>query len=150
MHTYGCMHRVALSLCLIAAALAVGAVSAPVWASGFHGPARGDVERVVDGDTVKVRVGVWIDQELLVSVRIAGVDAPELFRPKCAAEKEKARAAKMFVEEFIANGAVTLKDIKRGKYAGRVVARLEASGRDLGQALVDQGHAVKGARGAWC
>ena len=137
-------------IAILSSLFAVAPVLAPVWAGGFEGPARGDVERVVDGDTVKVRVGVWIDQELIVSVRIAGVDAPELFRPKCAAEKEKARAAKEFVEAFLAHRAVTLADIKRGKYAGRVIARLEAGGRDLGQALVEEGHAVKGARGVWC
>ena len=130
--------------------IAVAPVLTPVWAGGFEGPARGAVERVVDGDTVKVRVGVWIDQELVVSVRIAGIDAPELFRPKCPAEKEKARAAKKFVEDFLAHRAVTLEEIRRGKYAGRVIARLEAGGRDLGQALVDEGYAVEGKRGVWC
>ncbi len=50
---------------------------------------------------VKVRVGVWIDLELVVSVRVAGIDAPELFRPKCEAERRRARAAKTFVEAFV-------------------------------------------------
>ncbi len=144
--TYGCMWRTAFILSQVA----VAPVLAPAWAGGFEGPARGDVERVVDGDTVKVRVGVWIDQELVVSVRIAGVDAPELFRPKCSAEKEKAHAAKKFVEDFFARSTVTLRNIKRGKYAGRVIAHIEADGRDLGEALVDEGLAVKGARGVWC
>ncbi len=53
------------------------------------------------GGTVKMRAYIWVDQELIVSVRVAGIDAPELFRPKCAAEKLKASAAKAFVEEFL-------------------------------------------------
>ncbi len=137
---------------LFLGALLVALVSAPAEAraGGFDGPATGSVERVIDGDTVKVRVGVWIDQELIVSVRVAGIDAPELFRPKCEAERRRARAAKAFAEAFLADADVTLADIKRGKYAGRVVARIAAGGQDLGAALVAEGLAVEGARGAWC
>ena len=83
-------------------------------------------------------------------MRIAGIDAPELFRPKCAAEKEQAREAKAFVQAFFASGDAVLHDIKRGKYAGRVVARIEADGRDLGEALVSAGFAINGKKGAWC
>jgi len=118
--------------------------------AGALGPRPAAVERVVDGDTVKMRVAIWIDQELVVSVRVAGIDAPELFRPKCAAEKTLAREAKAFAEDFLAGGTATLYDITRGKYAGRVVARIEAGGGDLGAALVAAGLAVEGGRGIWC
>lgn len=122
----------------------------PAMAAAFRGPAEGVVERVIDGDTVKMWVAVWIDQELLVSVRVAGIDAPELFRAKCPAEKRRARAAKAFVETFMQTGHVRLIDLKRGKYAGRVVARIEVDGRDLGAALIEAGHAYDGPRGTWC
>ncbi len=135
---------------VFAVAAAFAPAWAPAWAGGFVGPARGVVERVIDGDTVKVRVGVWIDQELLVSVRVAGIDAPEIFRPKCEAERQRALAAKRFTEEFLGDADVTLVNIGRDKYAGRVVARIEADGRDLGAAMVARGLAVEDARGAWC
>ena len=118
--------------------------------AAFDGVARGHVERVIDGDTVKMRVAIWLDQELLVSVRIANIDAPELFRPSCERERALAREAKQFVEWFLASGEAELLDIKRGKYAGRVVARVESNGADLGQALVRAGLAVEGANGEWC
>lgn len=105
---------------------------------------------MVDGDTVKMRVAIWIDQELLVSVRVAGIDAPELFRPQCEAEKLLAREAKAFAEAFLAGGEAVLYDIERAKYAGRVVARIEAGGADLGDALVAGGLAVEGRKGGWC
>lgn len=114
------------------------------------GPTRAALERVVDGDTVRFRVAIWIDQELSVSVRVAGIDAPELFRPKCAAEKALAREAKAFVAAFLDGRETTLHDIEQGKYAGRVVARIEADGADLGDALVEAGLAVSGPRGRWC
>ncbi len=115
------------------------------------GPIPAIVERVVDGDTVKVRAKIWLEQELQVSVRLAGVDAPELFRPKCEGEKERARAAKSFVEAFFADGHTTLFAIERDKYAGRVVARMTNSdGDDLSSAMVDHNHAVRASRGKWC
>ncbi len=124
---------------------------APAWAgSALRGPVAASVERVIDGDTVKMRAQIWIDQELVISVRLAGVDAPELFRPKCAVEKDRAREAKIFVEEFLSSGTAVLRDVAYGKYAGRVVARIEVAGSDLGEALVAEGLAVNGARGAWC
>lgn len=133
---------------------AVATVLTPVFAQAaahdFHGPAPATLERVVDGDTIKVRVAIWIDQELLVSVRIADIDAPELFRPKCPAEKARAREAKAFVERFLSRSDVTLADIERGKYAGRVVARVAGPEGDLGAALVRAGLAVDGPRGEWC
>lgn len=108
------------------------------------------LERVVDGDTVRFRVPLWIDQELSVSVRVAGIDTPELFRPKCQAEKALAREAKVFVQEFLRDGRVELTDIENGKYAGRVIARIVTKDGDLGEALLQAGLAAPGPRGEWC
>ena len=132
-------------LCALFAGARVGAQAAE-----FSGPAHGRVVRVIDGDTVKMRVPIWLDQEIVVSVRLAGVDAPELFRPKCDAERALARQAKSFVEAFLRDGEVDLVAIGQGKYAGRVVAHIEADGADLGDALVAARLGVRGAKGNWC
>jgi len=117
----------------------------------LEGPVLARIERVVDGDTVRVSADVWIDQSVSVSVRLANIDAPELFRPKCEAEKIRAKAAKEFVSRFVSAGRVKLYDIHRGKYSGRVVARIEnVQGQDLGAALTRADHAVYGDRGSWC
>lgn len=127
-----------------------GSVITPVSAADFVGSARGTVDRVIDGDTVKMRVAIWLDQEVLISVRVANIDAPELFRPKCEAERQLARQAKAFAETFLTDGKADLRDIERGKYAGRVVARIEVGGLDLGNAMVDAGFAYEGKKGDWC
>ncbi len=115
------------------------------------GPIPAVIERVVDGDTVRVRAKIWLEQELEVSVPVAKIDAPELFRPKCPAEKEHARAAKNYVQGFFVDGTAWLHEIESGKYAGRVVARLtNAHGEDLGKMLVAQDYAVFKKRGNWC
>ncbi len=129
-------------LCCVPATLAEGALPGPI-------PA--DVVRVVDGDTIKVRARIWVDQSVEVSVRLAGIDAPEIFRPKCDAEKEPARAAKAAIVAQVGN-TVQLRDVRNGKYAGRVVAdAILSDGESLSARLLAQGHAIPdGAEKPWC
>ena len=121
-------------------------------AERVEGPVAAAVERVIDGDTVRVLARIWVGHTVAVSVRLAGVDAPEIFRPQCPAEREKAREAKTFVEGMLGGDDITLLDIVPDKYGGRVVARVEtASGEDVGAALIDAGLATEnGADDPWC
>lgn len=125
--------------------------SAAEAAGDIPGPVAAEVERVIDDDTVRVSAKIWVDQRISTAVRIYGVDAPELFRPQCEAERAAARQAKSFVEAIIGAG-VMLRDISHYKYGGRVVARLETTGGiDIGAALLDAGLAVEiGAGDPWC
>lgn len=124
----------------------------PAAAGDIAGPVSATVERVVDGDTVRVSAQIWVDQLVSVSVRLRDVDAPELFRPQCPAEKERAREAKAYVEAMLGAGEVSLSDVAHDKYGGRVVARLvTASGADVGAALLAEGLAVAtGDADPWC
>lgn len=120
-------------------------------AAEIPGPIPANVERVVDGDTAKVAARIWVGQVVTISVRVRGVDAPELFRPRCAAERAAATEAKEFVEAMLAGGAIALFEIDRDKYGGRVVARIEGEGDDVGAALLAEGLAVEeGASDPWC
>jgi endonuclease YncB( thermonuclease family) len=120
--------------------------------SDIAGPVEAEVERVVDGDTIRVSAKIWVDQYVSVSARLLGGDAPEIFRPQCENEREPGRKAKSFVEAMIGDGAVILRDIDHDKYGGRVDARLEtASGADVAAALLDTGLAVaEGDDDPWC
>jgi len=120
--------------------------------SDLAGPIEAEVERVVDGDTVRVLAKIWVDQYVSVSVRLLGVDAPEIFRPQCEAERALGRQAKAFVEELVSGGAVILRDIDNDKYGGRVDARVETGdGADVGAALLAAGLAVApGDDDPWC
>ncbi len=136
-------------LILLLAAILLG--QAALAADHIPGPVAATVERVVDGDTVRVRAQIWLGQEVSVSVRVGGIDAPELFRPKCTAEKARAYAAKDFVIDFLGEEAVQLFNIEPDKYGGRVVADLvNADGENLATALVGADHAFSGKRGRWC
>ncbi len=135
---------------VIALGLALGVARG---ADGVAGPVSARVLRVIDGDTILVRARIWIGQDVETRVRLAGVDTPEL-HGACARERRLAKAARDFVAAALAGGPVRLRDIRRGKYGGRVLARVfTAEGEDLGALLVAAGLARAyrgGRRGGWC
>lgn len=119
----------------------------------LSGPIPARVIAVFDGDTLKVRAHIWLGQEVEIYVRLDGVDAPEM-NGKCSEERALAKRARAFVESRIGDNAVVLHHIRHGKYAGRVLARVETkSGEDLGDLLLAAGLARPydgGRRPSWC
>lgn len=117
------------------------------------GPVPARVIAVIDGDTLVVRARIWLGQVLETRVRLAGIDAPEL-RGRCAEERERAARARDFLARAVDGGEIVLRGIEFGKYAGRVIARVEtAAGEDLAAALLRAGLAREygGARRrSWC
>jgi endonuclease YncB( thermonuclease family) len=107
---------------------------------------HGEVLKVVDGDTLWVRValpaGVWIKQKL----RLRDLDAPEM-------ATAEGRAAKRFTEGLLARGQAlifcTTKPDKYDRYLADVFVAAAEGGPDvfLNQALLDAGHA--GLKRAW-
>ncbi len=120
----------------------------------LSGPVPATVIEVMDGDTVKVRARIWLGQDLSTRVRLVGIDAPEL-NGGCARERALAERARAFLAA--ADGGpveVRLFEVRYGKYARRVVARMEtAEAIDLGAALIAAGLAQPydgGRRPTWC
>ena len=92
----------------------------------FAGPYSGEVIRVIDGDTFEARVDIWPGHSVIVSVRVNGVDAPELFRPACDEERLQARLALAQMEELLPQGqSVTLRNVGPDSFFGRVVADVD-------------------------
>lgn len=124
-------------------------------AEGLPGPVAAEVLEVLDGDTLSVRVKVWLDQELLTRVRLVGIDTPEI-RGKCEREKEMARAAHEALRRLVQRdrSRVLLRDVDYDKYGGRVRARvLLPDGTDVAETLIGAGHARPysgGTRAGWC
>ncbi len=144
------------------------------------GPLPAWVVSVIDGDTLEVRVHIWLGQDLNIRVRLAGIDAPGL-KGKCDREKDLARRARAYllarldpadsgvgakagaevragagaeVGAGAGAGEIRLREVRYGKFAGRVLARVETlDGTDLGQDLIAAGLArpYDGRRRAsWC
>jgi endonuclease YncB( thermonuclease family) len=132
------------------------AVLAPVTGQSretLPGPVQGDVLSVLDGDTVAVRLHVWIGQDVMTHVRIAGIDAPEV-HAKCASERKRAFAAKHALAGLLTDNKIRLYNVRLAKYAGRVLAEarntkgVQVAAYMLNNGLARPYHGEK--RGSWC
>ena len=139
----------------LAASIGVMALAGktPIAAEMLRGPIRADVIEVIDGDTLRVRARIWLGQQVEINVRLSDVDTPEL-RGQCEAESDLAVRARGLVAASIGDKPVSLRAIRYGKFAGRILARFEtASGEDLSEALISAGlgRAYAGRkRQEWC
>ncbi len=85
------------TLVLALVALVLGALPRAVLAGErLVGPLPAEVISVIDGDTLEVRVHIWLGQDISTRVRLAGIDAPEL-KGKCDREKDLARRARAYL-----------------------------------------------------
>lgn len=121
--------------------------------AGDFGAARvSQVLGVHDADTFRVNIQDWpaiVGRG--ISVRVAGIDAPEL-RGRCAEEIARAQAARQFAADRLAAGTVELKHIRRDKYF-RLLAEVWIGGESLGDALIQAGLARPydgGTKQGWC
>lgn len=100
---------------------------------------------VLDGDTI--RYGGF-------DIRLADIDAPELFSPKCASELNRARQATQRLNALLNQGPVQILAIgsRDEDSYGRKLRVIERNGRSLGGILVAEGLARPwdGARRSWC
>jgi len=104
----------------------------------------GVVERVIDGDTIKVRIDLGFDVWRAERIRLRGIDTPELKSPE-------GRRARDFVEEAVEEAPyVVLRTYKTDRYARYIAdvfcikepeekGLVFACGRFLNQELLDEG-----------
>lgn len=126
------------------------ALAAPQTAQAnvFSGPYYGTVSRVIDGDNFEATVELWPTTSATVSVRIKGIDAPELFRPKCAQERLGAIEAKSDLEELLLTDEteIRLQEVEADSFSGRVLAvvfrQKEERGRTLSELMLNRGNVV--------
>jgi micrococcal nuclease len=122
------------------------------------GPYRAEAIRVVDGDTFEARLRIWFNQDVTVSVRLDGVDAPEM-RGRCERESRLALEARDALGAILASGDVYVRDLHTDKYNGRAVGRASVVSRaglhsdDVGALLEAGGYARPydgRSRSPWC
>jgi micrococcal nuclease len=147
------LRRLVVLVVVVAAVAAVGRGAVPGaepltealdgldrWSLGLPGGGetrRGRVVRVVDGDTIAVRV-----QGRSETVRYIGVDTPETVAPDRPVECFGPQA-KAFNERLVAGRRVRLTEGReaRDRY-GRLLAYVHADGRLVNRALVAGGYAT--------
>ena len=108
------------------------------------GPGRGPA-CVVDGDTFKLG-----DR----SIRIIGIDAPELAEPKCAAEAAVARRAADRLRALLNQGQFDMiaHRLQQQDRHGRDLMVIKRGGASIGSQLMDEGlaHRYFGSKRSWC
>lgn len=133
-----------LALCFFASLWSVTAAGFAASSSDRYyveGPVEAQLISITDGDTLVVAAKPWPQQTISVSVRIRGVDAPEM-KSKCPALRARAIAAKHALASIVdrGNGRLSLSSISGDKYFGRVVADvIVADGRDAAVELLAAG-----------
>jgi endonuclease YncB( thermonuclease family) len=95
------------------------------------------VEAVIDGDTIRVDLSIWIGMVATETIRILGVDTPE------KADREKWAAAAQFTKEWLAASGYTEVTVCRRDSFGRALGVVKSRQKgDLAAALLYAGHAV--------
>jgi micrococcal nuclease len=77
------------------------------------------LHRVIDGDTVDLIVDLGFTVKVQTRFRLLDLDTPEIRGP----EREEGIAARLFLEELLTRGPLTVESHKTGKY-GRWLAEL--------------------------
>ena len=149
------MHARVLTAGLLALLVSVGGAA---WGDadsphGGLGPSPARVVRVIDGDTVVLDVTLWPGLTQRIHLRLAGINAPET-RGASHCEEAAGRDAADLVRRLVEGARrLTVRDVRQGKFAGRVLGRLEADGQDVARSLLAAGLARPyhgGARKPWC
>ena len=122
-------------------------------ADPLPGPIPVETPVAIDGDSFRGWALILPGQKQAVTVRIRGIDAPEL-RGACASERATALAARNALARLLHDRPIFLFEVSADKYYGRMVARVQdAEGNDIGQKLIAGGHARAydgGRREGWC
>jgi micrococcal nuclease len=100
------------------------------------------VIRVIDGDTFVAEIeNVHPIIGKNISIRIAGIDTPELSYKKGATQNKSAILAKAFLSNTLRSAdTIQLKRVSRGRYF-RLVADVYADGINVGDKLLKHSHA---------
>ncbi len=147
------MKNLSIALCALTAILLSLPAAASIRQEVIAGPVQGQVLDILDGDTVTVRLHVWIGQNIETSVRIAGIDTPEM-KGKCKAERAKAIEARDEIANLLADNKIQLSNVRLEKYAGRVLAEAYATdGTNIKDHMIRKGLARSYGgekRMSWC
>lgn len=100
---------------------------------------------MIDGDTIKYAGE---------TIRVADIDTPEIFSPKCPDELQRGNAAKLRLMEILREGSFQIEPIgfRDEDQYGRKLRILTRNGRSIGDMLVREGLARTwtGRREPWC
>jgi len=110
------------------------------------------VERVVDGDTIKVAlVGDMPELFRKENIRLRHCDTPEKHDPRPDVAALAIQATDYTARRIAPGQHITLREVGFDKYGGRLLADVEVDGVNLCRALIDAGlaHPYEGGKKDW-
>ena len=148
------MSNLMLFALICAGVLAVNEIAEPSDAHEIQHVIPFQVSSVYDGDTITGIARLWPNLLHRTSVRLRGIDTPEL-RNGCEDSKALAVIARSLTDSLVkAAHVVALSEPGLDKYGGRVVADVLVDGRNLSTLLIERGvakpYSGKGSRPDWC
>lgn len=94
------------------------------------------IASVYDGDTFKINLDCSMDVYCKkVPVRVLGVDTPEI-KGKTEREKKLAQQAKVFTQNFLSKGPISLSNCGRDKYFRLLCDVTNSEGQNLAKELI--------------
>ena len=121
--------------------LYLGLATQKTWGVNLMWEYQAEVLRVVDGDTVDVRVDLGFKVHFNVRVRMYGMNAPES-RTRNKEEKIRGLAAKERLEQLLEDKEVVIKSHGVGKF-GRCLGTLYVNEKNINAQLISEGHATE-------
>ena len=102
---------------------------------------KAEILRIVDGDTVDVRIDLGFNMWHKCRVRLMGINAPES-RTRDLEEKARGLAAKEWLKNILeaSSDDIEMQSHGEGKY-GRVLGTFFIRGVDINDLMVNEGHA---------
>lgn len=122
------LHSRVLSLASVLVLLSILFVS-----SSYAGPLK--VSRVTDGDTITIR-----DGRVEKTIRLVGIDAPEVSHKKREPSQPFAQAAEKYLAGLVLNKTVEIKECGQDRY-GRTLGVVFLEGKSVNLEMIKAGYA---------
>ncbi len=105
--------------------------------------------RVIDGDTIRASISVGLRTYRTTNLRIAGINAPEVFRGDDD-ERERGAAAKAALEAILGDSPLYIETERDTTSFDRYIGHVWVPGNDgtlfnVAEAMIDSGHAASAA-----
>ena len=102
------------------------------------------VLKIVDGDTIDVRIDMGFDIKYKSRVRLYGIDTPES-RTRDLVEKKYGLKSKKYLKEALLNGKRKIIKTHRGEQTGkfgRILGEIFIDGKNINLDMCEKGYAV--------
>ena len=99
--------------------------------------------RVIDGDTIKAEVDLGFRIKVSTTIRLLGIDTPEV-RTKNLSEKKRGLEAKKYLKSLLKNNnnIFELESVSVDKY-GRCLGTIYINNANINKKLIKEGYAKK-------